>query len=145
VGVRAAITAIVLVLTCVQSAAADAPQAACLKALVPLAADAIPASGNFAPADCLRGNAGSPFHYDRASGVTRLARSVAPGEIVPRYPDYGIAMVQPGQKLTLVVALGAVRIEREVVAMQPARLGQRLFVRSADGEIMSARYGEDAQ
>ena len=51
-------------------------------------------------------------------------------------------MVHPGEMLSLIVATGAVRIERRVEAMQPARPGQRLFVKSADGQVLSVRYEE---
>ncbi len=120
-----------------QSAEADVP--ACLRVLAPLAVDAIAATDAFTPADCA-GEMRAPFHFDRAGGVTRLARALAPGDIVPRYPEYGIAMVRPGQVLKLVVAVGAVRIERDVEAMQPARPGQHLFVKSQDGQIISVLY-----
>lgn len=119
---------------------AAAPQAHCLKALAPLAADSVPVSGNFEPADCAAGKAAPAFRYDQAIRSTRLARAIAPGEIVPVYPEFGIDMVRPGQMLQLVVTSGAARIVREVQAMQPARQGQRLFVKSADGQILSVRY-----
>lgn len=124
-------------------AAADQPR--CLSARVPLAAGAVAVPEDFAPADCAIGSHVQPFHYDRASGVTRTARMIAAGEIVPRYPDFGVAMVYPGQVLKLVVTIGAVRIERDMVALQPARSGQRLFVRSANGDVLSIRYEGNAR
>ena len=117
-----------------------AQQPRCLKVLVPLAADTVPVSGDFESADCGGGRIAAAFRYDRANGTTRLSRAVAPGQIVPVYPEFGIGMVQPGQMLQLIVKSGPARIERQVEAMQPARSGQRLFVRSSDGQILSVRY-----
>jgi hypothetical protein len=114
----------------------------CLQARAPLAVGAIPLSEQFAPADCPAAPGEGAFHYDRASGTTTLARAVAQGEIVPVYPEYGADMIHPGQMLHLVVVAGAARIERQVEALQPARPGQRLFVKSADGKILSVRYEE---
>jgi hypothetical protein len=122
--------------------ASAAQDARCLQARGLLAAGAIPLSEQFAPVECPAAPARDAFHYDRASGITTLARPLGAGDIVPSYPEYGVAMVHPGEMLKLVVAVGPVRIERNVEAMQPARPGQRLFVKSADGQVLSVRYEE---
>ncbi len=116
----------------------------CLRALAPLSAGDIPSSDRFASADCAGRSIAPAFRRDAGSGVTRLARAVAPGEVVAPYPEYGVDMVLPGQSLRLVVVAGAARIERQVEALQPARPGQRFFVRSADGEILSVRFEKAA-
>jgi hypothetical protein len=134
--------AMCLAALCGHAMAASAHDLRCLEVRAPLAAGAIPLSQQFAPADCPAASVQVAFHYDRATGATTLARPLAAGEIVPVYPEYGAAMVHPGEMLKLVVATGAVRIERQVEAMQPARPGQRLFVKSADGQILSVRYEE---
>lgn len=58
--------------------------------------------------------------------------------------DAAAEAVRPGQKLHVVTELGTVRVERDVEALQTARPGQRLFVRSADGQVFSIRYEEQA-
>jgi hypothetical protein len=121
-----------------QQAAAEAPR--CLKALSVLPLGAIAASGDFAPAPCPRGRLLAAFHHDSTQGVSRLSHAVAQGEIVPRFPEFGVSMVQPGQMLSIVVMAGAARIERRVEAMQGVRPGGKLFVRSSDGQILSVRY-----
>jgi hypothetical protein len=120
---------------------ADRPQGHCLKALTALPAGAIPVSGNFQRVDCPspKGVAAA-FRYDRVQGSSQLSRSIAEGEVVPVFPEFEMSLVHPGQALTMVVLVGANRIERRVEALQAARPGQRLFVRSADGQILSVRY-----
>lgn len=125
--------------------ASATPQVGCLKALAALAPGAVPDSSSFEPVACPDGTIAPAFRYDRARGFPRLARAVAEAEIVPVYPHFGADMVRPGQTLQLVIASGAVRIERQVEAMQAARPGQRLFVRSSDGQILSVRYGSGTQ
>ncbi len=140
---RLLVTAGLLAALAAPNAAAAQPR--CLKALAPLAAGAIASSGDFAPADCPAGRIAAAFRHDRAGSATHLARDVARAEIVPAFPEFGVGMARPGQKLRLVAVSGAVRVEREVEAMQSARPGQRLFVRDSDGRILSVRYAGDAR
>ncbi len=49
-------------------------------------------------------------------------------------------MVLPGDTLSLVVFSGSARIERKVEALQAARPGEHLFVRAADGDVLSVQY-----
>jgi hypothetical protein len=112
----------------------------CLRALASLSRGSIPRSGAFALADCGNTAPQRAFHYDRSLGATRLTRDLSAGDIVAPFPEFGEDMVLPGQPLELVVAIGDVRVARQVVALQEARPGERLFVRSADGEILSVRY-----
>lgn len=47
--------------------------------------------------------------------------------------------VRAGDSVTLHVQVGPVAIEREVTALQTARAGRPVFVRTADGVVLSAR------
>jgi len=123
--------------------AAALPSSGCLAVRAPLAAGTIADTKDFDRSDCLPGKLAGAFVYDRVALATRISRNLSAGEIVPSFPEFGENVVLPGQKLKLISAFGAVRIEREVEAVQEARPGQRLFVRSADGQVVSARY-EDA-
>ena len=114
--------------------------AACLRVLSPLAEDAIPAAYRFAPAVCDKSVIARAFRYDRAEHATRVARSLAVGDIVRRYPEYGAREIVPGESLTLVAVSGVARVERHVEALQEARAGQRVFVKSRDGQVLSVRY-----
>jgi hypothetical protein len=113
--------------------------AGCLKALAPLDADSVPDSDKFEQADCT-GKTEAAFRYDQVGGFTRAVRAISAGQIVPAYPEFSFDMVRPGQTLHLVVVTGATRVQRQVVAMQSARPGQRLFVKSSDGQILSVRF-----
>jgi hypothetical protein len=117
----------------------------CLRTLAPISRDSVPESEEFAPADCAGEAPQHVFRYDRSQGATRAARDVASGEIVAPFPEFGEDFVLPGQPLNLVVAVGDVRVERKVVALQEARSGERLFVRSPDGQVLSVRYEAGAK
>lgn len=112
----------------------------CLKASEAIAADEIPISANFFRVDCPKPAPAAAFRYDRAQGTSRISHAIAEGEIVPMFPEFDTKRVLPGQALILVVLVGANRIERRVEALQAARPGQRLFVRSKDGQVFAARY-----
>jgi hypothetical protein len=129
-----------LLVTAMLGANAAPPQ--CLRALAPIAAQSVPQRTDFEAAACPGGHAADPFRYEAARGVTLTARPIAIGEIVRPFPEFAAAMVRPGDKLELVSAAGGVRIERDVEAMQTARPGQRLFVKAADGQIISVRFEE---
>jgi flagella basal body P-ring formation protein FlgA len=116
-------------------------QGHCLKALAALPEGSIPVSEKFRRVDCPSSEApAAAFRYDRVQGSSHLSRSILEGEVVPIFPEFEMRLVQPGQTLLMVISTGAARIERKVEALQTARPGQKLFVRSADGQILSARY-----
>jgi len=79
-------------------------------------------------------------HIDAAR--TQLSASEKP---MPRAAWQSGPSVQSHDRVNLEVAIGAVRIERRVEALQPARPGQRLFVRDADGKTLSVLYAEAGQ
>jgi flagella basal body P-ring formation protein FlgA len=116
-----------------------AKAASCLRVLKPVPQGSIIQSQNFIAAPC-----GTPlersFAYERANGAVQATRDLSGGEIVPAYAGYAPKSVAPGETLTLVVRLGAVRVARQVEALQAAGPGERLFVRSEDGQVLSVRY-----
>ena len=112
----------------------------CLRADKALAAGSIAQTAAFVPAKCFGEGAVKSFDYDRADHVTRLARDLEKDEIVGRFPEFGEGAVEPGEALTLVIVAGTVRVERQVEALQKARAGERLFVRSRDGAVFAVRY-----
>jgi hypothetical protein len=114
----------------------------CLRVVAPLSQDSIPRSDAFERAGCEGAQPSRAFRYDRSRGVSQLTRSLAAGDVVAPFPEYGEDVALPGQMLNLVVAIGNVRVERQVEALQEARPGERLFVRSRDGQILSVRYEE---
>jgi flagella basal body P-ring formation protein FlgA len=112
---------------------------------VPIEAGATPDTSAFVPANCPSGAIAPAFRYDSARGYSRLSRDLAPGEIVSRYPGYATDAVRPGQGLRLIVVSGVVRVERSVEALQAARPGHFVFVKLADGQVLSVRYEGGAQ
>jgi hypothetical protein len=118
--------------------------AVCLKVLAPVAAHAAPRPEAFAPVACPQPAPASVYRYDAVYASTMTARALVPGEIVRAFPEFKTRMVRPGDKLVLIGASGGVRIERDVVAIQAARPGQRLFVQASDGKLISVRYDEVA-
>lgn len=123
--------------------AAPVPQD-CLRALGPVEAGSIARSDAFARVACPDGKTENPYRYDAVLGLARLAHPLGEGDVVRSFPEFGLAMIRPGDTLELVSAAGAVRIERDVEALQAARPGQRLFVRARDGEVLSVRYEDVA-
>jgi len=115
-----------------------APQAdagACLRAVRPVAAGAIAVRADFEAAPCA--GAGSALAYDRAARVARLRRGLEAGEVV-RGSRSALSAVRPGQNLTLQARVGQVAIEREVEVVRPARAGEQVIVRGADGRAFAA-------
>jgi hypothetical protein len=112
----------------------------CLRVRIAIAPDSVPDAVDFEPAACAAYRAAPAYRYDSAAHITRAARVLMPGELVGAYPEFGADIVRPGQILKLIAQSGAVRIVREVQAIQLARPGERLFVKSSDGQVFSARY-----
>ena len=76
--------------------------------------------------------------FDRRSGVARALSALPAGTPLGRLSVAEAPAVGAGDKLTLVSTVGPVRIQRAVVALQPGRNGGRVFVKAADGEVLSA-------
>jgi flagella basal body P-ring formation protein FlgA len=135
------------ILACAASAAEVPPVTAnaktpgeCLRVRVPIAANVFPDAASFESVACAATQVVPAFDHDATAQITRTARILLPGEIVPLYPEFGADIIRPGETLQLVARSGAVRIVRQVQALQSARSGERLFVKSNDGQIFSARY-----
>src|SRR5262249_46003575 len=117
----------------------------CLKVLIAQHRDEAPVPRDFALTPCATTRTHTAFYYDREAHLTRLRRDLSVGEIVSTYPEVGSAVVRPGDTLSLVTRIGKVRIERRVVALQAARTGETLFVRTPEGDIVTARFQENMQ
>lgn len=104
-------------------------------------------AADLAPASCAESPL-SAFAYDDTTGALRSARDLRSGEAVARPPAFALAAIAPGQTVTIRASIGPVVVERDVVALQSARAGQNLFVRSADGQVFTVaapRSSEAAQ
>jgi hypothetical protein len=78
------------------------------------------------------------YRYDARTGAVRAARVLEPGELISAPPRSLSADVEPGQTLYLETRVGPVTLQRKVVALQPSRSGQALFVKAEDGSVFSA-------
>lgn len=107
----------------------------CLRAVRPVAVGAVAVHADFEAASCE--GATAALGYDRAARVARLRRDVAAGDVV-RGSRAALSAVRPGQKLIVQAHVGPVVVERQVEVVRPARLGERVAVRGADGRIFSA-------
>jgi hypothetical protein len=116
----------------------------CLRALVALAGGQVPDDSDFATTECPFEHIPVSFHFDTTHRINRAIRNIRAGDVVHRYAGYGDNVIHVGQKLLLVSSAGTVRIERGVIALQPARRGQRLFVSTEEGQVLSVTYqGEE--
>lgn len=79
----------------------------------------------------------APWLAEAQTGVVRLHRSVELGQ--PRIEARDIAK---GDRVTLRIVAGIFTIERQGVALADARVGERLFVRTADGRVILAHCHE---
>jgi hypothetical protein len=75
--------------------------------------------------------ADQPIHVRWTRTETAVAEAVAAAPAAPA--------VQAGDRLTVRVDVGPVTVEREVRALQPARAGGEVFVRTPEGVVLRAR------
>jgi len=52
------------------------------------------------------------------------------------------SVIHKRDKVVLEVTVGQTHVERQATALQNAREGEMLFVRTADGEVIAVRAGE---
>lgn len=116
--------------------------AACLVALAPIAAGAVPVRGDFAESPC-GGEAPRALRYDPRGGALEAARDIAQGETIAAPPASLLPDVRAGDPLFLVARVGTATVERAVVAAQPGRRGRPIFVRTPDGGLVAGRLAEE--
>ncbi|WP_444854797.1 flagella basal body P-ring formation protein FlgA [Sphingosinicella sp.] len=113
--------------------------AGCFVLTSPVASGAMLRSSDLTATPCTgRGDDGALVRVDRAAGALRAAQSLPGGAYLGRLTLPSPPDVERGQALTVVSAVGPVRIERQVIALQNGRDGRRAFVRDAEGQIFAA-------
>lgn len=113
-------------------------QRRCFALAHPVAVGATIGAADLMEADCRAGESATAIVYDRAAGAPRARHDLAAGQYLGSVAVAPAAGVDRGERLTLASTAGPVRIERTVVALQPARPGARIFVRTGDGEVLVA-------
>ena len=117
--------------------------AACARLERPVAAGAVPAEQDLTPAACgAEPSLDHTLRYDTRIGMVRAARDLKAGETVISPPAFALAQVTAGQRLHVRAQVGSVTVQRDVEAVRTARAGPRLFVRTADGAVFSARSAD---
>lgn len=76
------------------------------------------------------------LRFDRISGLVIARTSIPKGTQLGTFAPSSAA-VGAGAVLTLRSRSGPVAIERQVTTLQPARSGERVFVRDASGTVIS--------
>jgi hypothetical protein len=112
---------------------------------VGLAAGETVTAEDIAPAACADRIVPRAFTYDGRSAALAASRDIAAGEIVLAPPSSLLAWARPSQAIRIAAKVGAVRVERQVVALQPGKPGEGLFVRDDDGRVFAVRTQEVAR
>lgn len=114
-------------------------EAACFAARADIAAGSFIDQSEVAPVPCERTRPHAGLGYD-ASARAPLARGAIPaGAYLGPVRAVASDPVAAGETLVLRSAIGPVMVERTVTSMEAARRGGRIFVRTEDGELVSAR------
>ena len=127
------------------SASATPPD--CARMARPVAAGSILTNADLTTAPCGKAMEGPTvaFRYDHRAQVLRAVRGLRIDETIAAPPPALLADIAPGQHLVLHAKIGPVAILREVEAVQAGRLGQAIFVKTADGAVFSASAGQVSQ
>lgn len=115
----------------------------CLQALRPIAAGTAAQDVDFQTAPCKARRTSQSFVYDRQAGSIRVSHAIVQDELITHYAGYGEKRIRPGDRVLIQAGAGAVRIEREVEALQSANEGQRLFVKTDDGQAFAVELRGD--
>lgn len=115
-----------------------AVSADCMRVVKPIAPGAAPIAGELEQANCGPAAIKRAFGYDPINHVARAVRSLSVGEVVAAPPASSIAAVRAGDSYTLTARSGPVAVQRRVVAVQPARAGEEMFVAGDDGQVFAA-------
>jgi flagella basal body P-ring formation protein FlgA len=87
---------------------------------------------------CEATKVGAPVRFDRRASALRASAPLPAGTRLGRLALSAAPDIDKGDELTLRSTVGPVSVERQVVALQPGRSGGRVFVRDAEGQVMSA-------
>jgi flagella basal body P-ring formation protein FlgA len=129
--------ALLLVPLLLAASAAATERPGCSVLAAPVAAGEALVPSGLIPAACRPGASRAPLRLDRAGGIVRAEADLEAGAYLGRIALPAPPAVTPGEALTLVSTVGPVTIRRSVVALQPAKAGERLFVRDEEGQVTS--------
>lgn len=117
----------------------------CARTRAPISAGAIITSALVEPVPCDADEPTGPqVYYDRLHGVPRAIANLPAGAGLGRIAVPAGAY-DAGETLRLAITTGAVRIEREVEAVQPAIAGKDIFLRDANGVVFASPTRSEPQ
>lgn len=116
----------------------DLQLGACAAIAQPVAQGAAIKPADIVAVPCEATEAGAPLRFDRRASAIRASAPLPAGTRLGRVVLSAAPDVDKGDELTLVSAVGPVRVERQVVALQAGRSGGRVFVRDAEGQVVAA-------
>ena len=91
------------------------------------------------PAPC-PSNPRSSVLWDRTKNVVVAAQETQMGALLGRVSGRTRPIVMEGEKLSLIVRMGAISIERPVTVLTKSKLGAPILVRTDDGKVFSAFF-----
>ncbi|WEK46130.1 MAG: hypothetical protein P0Y56_14060 [Candidatus Andeanibacterium colombiense] len=132
--------AIILALAGIASSAALADAGQCLTLRSP-----VPTGGFLTPevveeVPCREDRALLPLRYDRGAKAPVAAEDLASGTYLGRISLRPGTIAAAGEKLQLVIHEGPVTIIRDVVPARAVRDRERAFVKTEDGQVLTALF-----
>lgn len=88
--------------------------------------------------DCEAADHRRPVYFDPATETLIARENLDAGTYLGRIYFPPERLVRNGDKVRLVVRIGHTAIERDAVALQPAKAGSPYFVRTGDGQVLVA-------
>jgi hypothetical protein len=77
--------------------------------------------------------------YDHISRVVRAARDLSAGLVIHRFPRTLLSRVHVGDSLQATIQIGHVIASRRVFAIQSSPMGNGIFARTEDGDVIALR------
>lgn len=127
------------------AAGAAAWSGGCLVLTHPLGIGRALTTADVAPIACPAETVPRLIHLSVDRRLFLADRDLAAGEVLRAPPRSWLPDVAPGQSFAMRVQIGAVRIDRTVVALQPGWRGETVFVRTDAGAVISIRLPNEEQ
>ncbi|TPW04676.1 MAG: hypothetical protein FD124_2504 [Alphaproteobacteria bacterium] len=91
---------------------------------------------------CDGAHARAQAFLDSRYGLAMAASTIRPGDTLAPGFRGRLVSIRAGERVRVVFKVGPVRVEREAVAVRPARIGQAVTVRDADGGVFAVNPGD---
>lgn len=111
----------------------------CVRIARPIARGALVTNADLGVAVACSLDAGdAAIGFDVKASAPRARRDLVAGDIIRALPAGSVPAVQKGEQLFLRAHVGAISVERPVTALQPGQAGRRIFVVTAEGQVVPA-------